>query len=167
LGGEQLLRVFLDSPIKLLSSIYPDYEWLPWKFGRAPRDFWTNPKNQRNFLEYVAKELNIKEMKDWYKVTTEVLFLYVSQIIIFQDIKKLGGLALLNHHSRSIAKLLPYCYPEYNWEPWRFETAINIWTDLENQKKFLEMLVKELNIKDMSDWYKVKTKVSPYLEILE
>ena len=56
----------------MLSQVYPDYEWLPWKFDTVPRNFWLDVNNQRKFLEWAGKELKIKDMSDWYNVTWAV-----------------------------------------------------------------------------------------------
>jgi hypothetical protein len=66
------LNKFHRSPSQLLSSTYPDYDWLPWKFTLCPRNFFNDPKNQRKFMDWAAKELNIKEMSDWYNITAKV-----------------------------------------------------------------------------------------------
>ena len=56
----------------LLSAAFPEYEWLPWKFNKCPRNFWDDLKNQRKFMDWAGKELGIKEMSDWYKVMEKV-----------------------------------------------------------------------------------------------
>jgi hypothetical protein len=56
----------------LLLEVYPEYDWLPWKFAKSPHDFLGDQKNQRKFLDWAAKELNIKDMSDWYNVTYKV-----------------------------------------------------------------------------------------------
>ena len=71
-GGVRLIDLYNGSLSKLLSSVYPEYDWLPWKFTVCPLGFWNDIANQRKFTEWVAKELNIKEMEDWYRVTTKV-----------------------------------------------------------------------------------------------
>jgi hypothetical protein len=71
-GGGLISGKYKGSPSHLLSQVYPDYDWLPWKFGTSPHYFWDDLKNQRKFLEWAAKELNIKEMSDWYKITMKV-----------------------------------------------------------------------------------------------
>jgi hypothetical protein len=58
--------------LNLIVATYPDYEWLPWRFAMTTRNYWDDEKNQRKFMEYAAKELKIKEMSDWYKVTKKV-----------------------------------------------------------------------------------------------
>jgi hypothetical protein len=56
----------------MLATVFPEYEWLPWKLERCPRGFWDDINNQRKFLDWVSKELKIEEFSDWYKVTKQV-----------------------------------------------------------------------------------------------
>ena len=69
-GG--LLTLYDNSPSKLISSVYPEHKWLLWKFSRVPSGFWEKSENQRNFLENLASELQIKNIEDWYNVTYNV-----------------------------------------------------------------------------------------------
>jgi hypothetical protein len=52
--------------------VYPEYEWLPWKFKICPKNYWEDVNNQRRFMEWSARQLNIKEMSDWYNVSLKV-----------------------------------------------------------------------------------------------
>ena len=72
MGGYGLLYQNNISLYKVLSTLYPEYEWLPWKFESCPKHFWTDVKNQRKFLEWAGKELKIKDMSDWYNVSFKV-----------------------------------------------------------------------------------------------
>jgi hypothetical protein len=56
----------------LVTTAYPDYDWLPWKFAKIPAKYWDDIENQRRFMDHLAKELNIKEFSDWYQVTQKV-----------------------------------------------------------------------------------------------
>jgi hypothetical protein len=53
--------------------MYPEYDWLPWKFDNCPRNYWASLQNQRKFMDWAASQLNIKEMSDWYKISVQVL----------------------------------------------------------------------------------------------
>ncbi len=59
---------------KVLSTIHPEYEWLPWKFQQIPilKGFWEDPSNQKKFIEQAAIDLKINEMSDWYNITSTV-----------------------------------------------------------------------------------------------
>ena len=66
------MRKYSYSPPLLLSKMYPDYNWLPWKFKKCPRKYWDDVNNQRKFMDWAGKMLNIKDINDWSKVTTKV-----------------------------------------------------------------------------------------------
>jgi hypothetical protein len=73
IGGGSLLRAkHSGSPYSLLSEVYPEFDWLPWKFVKSPTNSWEIKKIQNKFLEYATEKLNIKESSDWYKVTRKV-----------------------------------------------------------------------------------------------
>jgi hypothetical protein len=56
----------------LLANVYPEYDWLPWKFASCPPSYWTDEKNQRKFMEWATKELKIDQLSDWYKISNRV-----------------------------------------------------------------------------------------------
>ena len=51
----------------MLAKLYPDYEWLPWKFARTPSSFWDNIINQRKYMDWLFKKWNMKDMNEWYE----------------------------------------------------------------------------------------------------
>jgi hypothetical protein len=53
----------------LLAKVYPEYDWLPWKFPKVPQKFWDDVKNQRKFMEWAEKQLHVT---DWHKVSHQV-----------------------------------------------------------------------------------------------
>jgi hypothetical protein len=57
---------------ELLSTAYPQHEWLPWKFDQVPNYFWDDIQNQKKFLNWMGKQLKINSLEDWYKVTYKV-----------------------------------------------------------------------------------------------
>ena len=141
LGGSSLLGIHNSSLYKVLSSVYPEYEWLPWKFSKSPKF----SKDSAKFVEMAGDELGIKEMNDWYKIKKEQI----------KAVK--GGEEFLQGFKRfSLCHLLNSVYPEKLWLPWRFEQYSS---DADSNKKFMEMAGKELGIKEMSDWYAVKAEV--------
>ena len=56
----------------LITDTYPEYPWLPWKFEQAPKAFWNDINNIKNYVYWLSNQLNIKKMEDWYKVTHKV-----------------------------------------------------------------------------------------------
>lgn len=71
-NGSSLLEHYGYSHIKAIMSLYPDYHWLPWKFSSLPKGFWEDQENVKNYIKWLEKELNIKNMEDWYKITYKV-----------------------------------------------------------------------------------------------
>ena len=67
-----LLLAENTSLYNVISSVYPEYEWLPWRFEKVPKHYWDSLENQRKFIEWAGKELQIKEMSDWYNVSNKV-----------------------------------------------------------------------------------------------
>ena len=161
LGGERLLTIHSSSVSKVLSSVYPQYEWLPWKFDNCPRNYWGDVENQQKFVEWAGKELKIKEISDWYKVSNKVMFVFVAMSNGFQELQDLGGNGLLSYYDNSLFKLLTSVFPTHLWLPWKFtQSKIHYWTnDPKHCKYFIEILSKELNINEPNDWYKVTLKV--------
>jgi hypothetical protein len=68
-----LFEKYNNSPIKLLSIMFPEYEWLPWKFTKCPNSFWADLKNQKKFMDWAFKELKFSEITDWYNLNTKVV----------------------------------------------------------------------------------------------
>ncbi len=64
--GRSFLAHYGDSLIYALKSVYPDYDWLPWKFLHTNRGYWENPNNQKEFMLWAAKHLHINQLEDWY-----------------------------------------------------------------------------------------------------
>lgn len=56
------------SPSNLVMSVYPEHQWQPWKFSRAPKNFAKDPELSRSYCEWFAKEHNFTSLEDWYSV---------------------------------------------------------------------------------------------------
>ena len=70
-GGSGLLNRYNDSLQYALESIYPNYEWIPWKFNQTPKNYWLNIENQRKYFNWLSNQLNIKSNEDWYNIKLE------------------------------------------------------------------------------------------------
>jgi hypothetical protein len=87
IGGYPILKEYNNSLFSLLSSVYPQYNLLPWKFEKRPQNFWEDTKIQRNFIEWAGKQFNIKEMSDWYKVSVKVNKKQIFKLKFFQGME--------------------------------------------------------------------------------
>ena len=149
--GSKFIHDYSSSPIRLLSSVYPEYNWISSKFSDI--------QNKRVFMDWLANELKIKHFHDWYHVTNSVKrFTFSSNS---QTLRKLGSRNLLNLTTDSLPSTLQLVYPEHNWLPWQFNTCPpSFWSNTHNQKQFLEWAGKQLKINELSDWYKITNKVN-------
>ncbi len=114
IGAYGLIEKYNGSLPKLLQSVYPEYpsvsslyasnlqySWDTSKFrSHLAIGYWNNLTNQRNFMEELAKKLNITEKESWYKVTSTVLLQH-------------GANSLLTKHNGSLRRLLKTVFPEY------------------------------------------------------
>jgi hypothetical protein len=73
IGVKDLLKDYYNSSVEqLLAAVYPEYEWLPWRFPCLPKKYWEDINNQIQYVEWVKKQKNFESVQDWYKVTQAV-----------------------------------------------------------------------------------------------
>jgi hypothetical protein len=142
-GGPSLLqRYYGNSLIKALMKVYPEHKWLAFLFTQAPQGYWDKKENHRAYMDWLATQLNVKEMDDWYKVKRT-------------DVIARKGSRLLSYYG-SFANALQSIYPEHKWEPWMLDKVPpGYWDDIKNQRKYFDWLAKQLHIKTPEDWYQV------------
>jgi hypothetical protein len=104
-GGGLLQSVYQNSLSTALRSIYPQHEWLPWKFKKVPVAFWEDKGNQNYFFSWLDKVLQIKDMDDWYRVSLEQIY-KVAPLTMFirKGFPNLLG-EVYPHHKWSLDKL--------------------------------------------------------------
>ena len=54
-NGRGLLKYYNLSCIKLVTSMYPDYNWIVWKFNFVTNNYWQNKENQKKYIEWLGK----------------------------------------------------------------------------------------------------------------
>src|SRR5690349_19875294 len=54
-GGGLLKEKYSNSVFKLISTIYSNQEWHPWKFAQIPQGYWDELSNQKKFLDWLGK----------------------------------------------------------------------------------------------------------------
>jgi len=65
-GGRGLLEHYKKSPILILSALYPQHEWLPWRFATPPRYAYRSEAAKRTLAKYIASALNLSSGADWF-----------------------------------------------------------------------------------------------------
>ncbi len=151
-GKGLLHRHYRNSPSQALQTVYPEHDWMMWRFGRTPKGFWENDSHHKQFFDRLGTQLGYKEMDDWYNVSQD-------------DIYQHGKGLLCHHYNRSPSQALQMVYPEHDWMMWRFvHTPKGYWEKLQTlpgeQKRVVNWLSGKLSIREPSDWYRIsKTDV--------
>jgi len=64
--------------------IYPDFDWIIWKFNHVPNGFWKEKRNHRKFFDWVGKQLGFKSFEDWYNITHEDINKHEEPVTLLQ-----------------------------------------------------------------------------------
>jgi hypothetical protein len=139
-------------------TLFPEHSWNKFKFMKSD---WRLKSDRFAYLKDLESQLGITSVDEWYKVTTAQL----------RDLGGTNGLSsfghftltiwwiaggYLVHYGHSIPAMLADLYPEHEWLPWRFKQAKRgYWNDIENRRKYVFWVAKQLDIKEISDWYRV------------
>lgn len=69
-----LIHFYGDSTLRIVSSVFPEHNWLFWKFRRSPKNMLEklsqDPVKEKEMLVNIMKELNIQKESDWFNVTS-------------------------------------------------------------------------------------------------
>lgn len=145
-GGTRLLKQYARSPMKMIMSIFPEHDWIPWKFDeKLKKGSWDDLHFQREFVEYVAKEYKLEDMEDWYNITQSRLH-------------DKGGGHLLKMYNSSPMKILTTLFPDHKWELSKFSGRKGMWNDIALEREFIMNLASKLKINSMEEWYNVGLK---------
>jgi hypothetical protein len=146
-GGTLIVHSYNSSLYHLLCKIFPEIDWLPWKFERAVKNYWEDENIQKKFIKYATEKFNIRNPSDWYNVT-------------YKQMQEIGGATLLEKYG-SLANLLSSMNPDFNFLPWKQEKApTGYWNDLKNQRKFMDWAATELKITNLDEWNNVSKMVT-------
>jgi hypothetical protein len=67
-GTSLLSELYRGSIWKMVTTLFPNYNWQFWRFEHAPNGFWTDNQNQRNYFDWLAEIWDINSIDQWYKV---------------------------------------------------------------------------------------------------
>jgi hypothetical protein len=128
-----------------LKTFYPHHNWDPLRFSVVPKGYWSDEKAQKDALERLGRQLGVKELDDWYAVSSEV----------YSQLSFVG-----NYYRGSLFDVLKKFYPQHNWDPLRFSRVPNgYWTE-DAQRAALEKYGREqLGVKELDDWHSVPTVI--------
>lgn len=98
----------------------------------------------RHKFDLLGKDLGIRSKEDWYQITHK------------QICGKFARALLLNFDSLPAA--LKRVYPEHEWTERSFRASHGYWSVPKNQKECLDWIGTKLGIRELDDWYKVKSR---------
>jgi hypothetical protein len=101
-GGPGLLHQYRGSLSAMLRKIYPEYDWLPWRFKRISSHVDQDPAVIRKLLSYIESEGSVAQPTDWYSVKN----LKLKQLGVYSFVVRMGGLY----------QLLSRSHPEISWD---------------------------------------------------
>lgn len=116
LGGGALLGYHKWSLFLALSALFPDFEFLEWKFQLTPMSFWLKQENRRRFLLHFANSRggNSFDVHYWAGVTTPELI-------------SAGGRPLVSLFSGNYFLMFKDSFPELTWHEWLFHDYTSGW----------------------------------------
>lgn len=85
-----------------LESVYPEFIWDAQRFKRIPHAHWKDVLHRREYMDWLADELNIQRQEDWYTVSKQELEPYLSH-------------SPLTLYNGSLFKTLSATYQEFQW----------------------------------------------------
>ncbi len=103
LGGDGLLtKHYSNSLYKMLLNVYPEIDWVPWKFLKLPKIVGRDPKLIKRAVNEMETQLGIKNPSEWTRVNKADLV----GLEAFKVIRNCGGLE----------SVLQKAYPEISWK---------------------------------------------------
>src|SRR5689334_4332539 len=72
MGGRTLvIQYYNGSPPSALQKIYPEHNWMLWRFKCRPFRYWERLESSEavRMIEWLGDKLSIKHLDDWYRVS--------------------------------------------------------------------------------------------------
>ena len=136
-----LLTAYGMSPWRVVRSLMPEHDWLPWRFH--VKGFWGDAANRRSYVRWLGGVLGFGVPADWYRVRGT-------------DFRENFGAGLLERFHGSPIAAVRDAMPEHDWKEWLLTSAPQgFWREPGNRRTFLEWLARELGIDDPDQWYAV------------
>jgi len=145
-GGGAFLLYYDSTVSAAVKSYLPDYDWKEWMFDKTPKGFWSQRKNRRRYMLWLGAALGFQTRDDWYAVTTD-------------DFNANYGCQFLKRYGGSPVAALQDVFPRHTWDEWKFaRVPAGFWDELKNCRRYLRWLGRQLKVKRLSDWKKVRRR---------
>ncbi len=133
----------------MFERLFPDHDWVPWRFRNVPHGYWSKPENRQRYVRWLGKQLGYTKPEHWYRIARE-------------DFGRHHGNGLLSEAGRTIQGLVAEAVSNFDFKPWLFRHApIGFWTKKSNRIRYLKWLGAQIGYRRPSDWYQVTAKDFP------
>jgi hypothetical protein len=100
-------------------------------------------ESQRQFWSQIGNEMGVKNLQDWYSISSGKLPLRARSFLRAQ-------------YKSSFSAALKSAYPTHQWDIWKFlEVPRGYWDSTENRRSFTDAIGKRLGVNKMEDWYRI------------
>jgi len=101
-GGAALTKQYNFSPSKALQSVYPEHNWMSWRFKTTPQGYLEklskDPAEAKKLIDWVGMQVSVKQLEDWYRVS-------------MGEIQQWVDIPTANH----LTSILTLAYPQHEW----------------------------------------------------
>jgi len=132
-----------------LQEYRPKFEWLPWRFNRAPPGIWKHSHTRKRYMQWLGDRLGFKNEEQWYAITSQDFY------------ANCGSSLLVNHYGGSPSAAVMKHFKEYPWREWLFSSGVprNFWQSKQNRRRYLAWLGETLGYRSQEDWYEVSQEL--------
>jgi hypothetical protein len=118
-----------------------EHTWRPWLFKRTEDGFWDNPQHLRDWFEWLAPKLQVKEPHDWLNYTRD-------------QVVEAAGMA---PGFTNTLLALSIAYPHLEWSLLRTVPPLNP-SNYANVREYFDLFAAKMSIKGPEDWYNLSVK---------
>lgn len=86
---------------KLLQTVYPEHNWVIWSFRIISKSQLTDKANRIDFIAWLGKELKIRSLDEWYRISWTQVNDKISKPDVFQQYR--------------LEQFLQEAYPNFEW----------------------------------------------------
>lgn len=105
-GATLITNNYNNSVYNVVNFLYPDYNFINWKFKNIPKNYWSKDENKIKFLKWFEELKGIKSPEDWYNVS-------------LNDFLDNNAYSLLRKFEK-IYNVAKFLYPDFNFEQDKF-----------------------------------------------
>ena len=84
---------------RALQNVYPEHEWMLWRFNIVPIGCWQNEKYRKDFFDWLGKHSSYTDMDDWYNITADNIY------------RNGGGMLLQRYYDNSLLIAVQTVFP--------------------------------------------------------